>query len=740
MSQLTFDFPLGWQIGLPVMLLALAFACWSDWRRGVPHARIVGLLSLRGLALLLLVFLVSRPVLVTRENPDAEGRPVVLLVDKSESMSLEGPDGTRFQQVFGFVRDQLAPALKKNALDTRLLVFAEETEAVTGSQLAETTPNGKRTNLGRAISRALVHTAQPPRAIIALTDGASTDASDNAKALAGLVEARVPFIGVGFGDEEGARTLTLRQAEAPPTAAPNQAFHISAQLEMANIEELPAFDLLLLRDGQLHDKKTVQAGRGSRFWLENFRVTEKEQGAHTYTIQLVPPASPGLVCAGATATTSVRITDEKELRVLYVQGALTWDYKFINLALRNDPSIKITGLTRTSAHSVFRQNVESAGELVGGFPTRLDEMAPYRVVVLASLRPSDLTPPQQELLARFCGELGGGVLMIGGPSTFDASWQGSRLEQLLPVIFSSGSGLSALDRPFRLQFTEQALQHPVFQVDATDRAALDKLPTFTQYGRVDAAKPSAQIWATHQSEEGPNGKRILMASQRFGAGISAVICVQNFWRWRLARDADTQQFDRFWRQFFRFLSESSRQDVAIHFAEQELRPRSDVQLILERQAAPQNPLQNQAKFSLRVMDGARKPVFEQEIELAPARPLAITFPAGDAGVYTVTVLDANRAPVATRPLEIKELNLEFQNTARNMEMLRQWASLSDGLAIKVEDCRDSTALLEQIETKMEQARRNQVTRRPVGLNVWTLLGLLGVLGGEWLLRKRWGLI
>src|SRR5438045_5506961 len=166
------------------------------------------------------------------------------------------------------------------------------------------------------------------------------------------------------------------------------------------------------------------------------------------------------------ATATVRITEEKELRVLYVQGALTWDYKFVTLALRTDPTIKLTGLTRTSKQSVFRQNVESAGELLNGFPTSLDELAPFRVVVLSNVRPADLTPPQQELLARFCSELGGGVLMIGGSGTFDSSWQSSRLEQLLPVIFARDSGVQGLDRPFRLQLTDEAFQHPVFQVAA----------------------------------------------------------------------------------------------------------------------------------------------------------------------------------------------------------------------------------------------------------------------------------
>src|SRR5439155_15700171 len=316
---------------------------------------------------------------------------------------------------------------------------------------------------------------------------------------------------------------------------------------MMNAEEMPSFDLLLFPDGQVQQKKSVSPGKGSRSWLENFVLSEEKPSSHNYTVQLLSPELPNVKCVNALATTTVRISDEKDLRLLYIQGALTWDYKFISMALRNDPTIKLTGLTRTSKQSVFRQNVETAGELMNGFPNSLEELAPFRVLVLSNLRPSDLTPAQQEVLARFCGEMGGGLLLIGGQATFDSSWQSSRLEQLLPVVFAANTGVQGLDRPFRVQLTDDALQHPVFQV-ADNRPAREiwaQLPTFTQYGRVDAAKPGAQVWALHQSDDGPRGRRILMASQHYGAGLSAVLCIQNFWRWRLSKDSEPQQFDRF---------------------------------------------------------------------------------------------------------------------------------------------------------------------------------------------------
>jgi uncharacterized membrane protein len=739
-AAILFEYPAAWLFALPLAAV-LALAVWRQRRSGLATSRIGGLAALRGIALLVLVFLAARPIWVTREPPASAARSVMVLMDRSESMSLDERDTSRYQQALGFLRERLLPALRAGSLPVQAMLFDQGAELADGAKLSSATPNGKRTNLGGAVAQALGDAGQPPLAVIALTDGIVNESGDNTRALTALVDAHVPFIGVGFGSDQGVRTLSLREVEAPSVVSTKTGFNISAQLEILNPVDMPSFELLLFRDGQMRQKKTVASGKGSRNWLESFPVTEDKEGVHNYSVQLLPPDVPGLKCVNMLASTSVRVSDEKELRVLYIQGALTWDYKFVSLALRNDQTMKMTGLTRTSRQSVFRQNVESAGELMNGFPTSLEELAPFRVVVLSNLRPADLTPAQQEVLARFCGELGGGVLMIGGPATFDSSWQSSRLEQLLPVVFSANRGVQGLDRPFRLELTEEALQHPVFQIvdGRAMREAWAQLPAFTQYGRVDAAKPGAQVWAVHQSDEGPQGRRILMAAQRYGAGLSAVVCIQNFWRWRLAKDAEPQQFDRFWRQLFRFLSEVGRQDVSIHLADQELHPQMDVQVVLEKQPNPKNITDTNRKFLVRVEDGQKKVLHEEAVELETGRPVDFRFHADKPDIYTVTVSDLMKVPITTRPIEIRDVNVEFQETARNMETLQQWASISDGLAVKVEDCRDAADLVAQIKAKIEQVRHGKQMRRPTGVNGWLLTLVLGCLGSEWLLRKRWGL-
>lgn len=331
--------------------------------------------------------------------------------------------------------------------------------------------------------------------------------------------------------------------------------------------------------------------------------------------------------------------------------------------------------------------------------------------------------------------------MIGGGETFGSSWRNSRLEQLLPVRFAVGGEIQKPAGSFGLRLTREALSHPVFQIadSETQRAAWGELPRFTQYARVEAAKLGAQVWAVNPEDRGPDGSpRVVIAQQRYGAGISVAICMQDFWHWRLAKNSDPQRFDRFWQQLFRYLSEAGGEEVAISFPDQDLRPKTDIGVVIERRRAPENP-EGPRSYQVRIEDAEKKCVREERIELAPGRSVEVRFQVETAGVYTVNVGDENHTPQSSRTVEIREANIEFQHAARDMESLRQWADLTGGIAVKVEDCDDVGQLIARIKAQAEPARRTRESRVPAGVNHWVLIVLLVCLCAEWGLRKRRGL-
>lgn len=746
--MVTFD--ASW-IFFPGTLLIAALLVLMAWRlaqRGLRRREIAALVVLRGVALGIVLILLGRPVVV-RHAALSTAPYVSLLIDRSLSMSLVENGQSRYTRMYALLKDRLAPALNRENWAVHPLLFAESAKACAPDEIANAQVDGARTNLAGALAQAATSESELPLAIITMTDGDANDNRENNKAVSALLDRHIPVFPIGFGSDTGPATLSLEQVTAPSVAAVKQEFRITAQLSATGSGDMPGFHLLLLRDGQLMQTKVIAGFSSARSWSETFNLSEDEEGRHNYDVQMTPPDLSDLIIARQTGSVQVAISNEKDLRILFVQGALTWDYKFVLRALSSDPAIRMTGLSRTSDHSSYRQNVEKAGELIDGFPTTLDQLAPYRVVVISNLKARDLTDAQQEILTRFCGEMGGGVLLIGGSETFDNSWQGTTLEKLLPVTIDTNPGLTDVDQPFHMRLTDEALRNPIFQItDAADNAAAwQTLPTFTHYGRVESAKPGATVWAEHEQDVGPMGKRILMAAQNYGAGRSAVICVQNFWRWRLAKTADPTQFDRFWRQFFRYLGEAGRQSVLIDFTDQQLDPPTDLHVVLERQetpsdlaATPSTAPTPTAAYTVLVKGPDQREILRQSLELPPGQDVTLSFHAEQEGFYTIVILDPQNLDIAERSVQLVNTKLELERTGRDMENLRQWAALTQGVAFGEEDLKSIDPLIAAIHKQMQMAAGENTSRMPWGLNWWLLTLLLGCLGIEWLLRKRWNLI
>ncbi|MEO6054333.1 MAG: hypothetical protein ABIP97_09995 [Chthoniobacterales bacterium] len=741
-ATLIWEMPWAGIIFLALAIFLIALHAWKLRHRGLSRSKIVLLSVLRLLPALLIALLLARPVKMVSHEEDMK-RKVMILADRSASMGLkDGGQESRYRKMLEFTRSTLQPTLREKGYKFEWLLFDAATKNVEGAAVANTIPDGDKTDIGNAISTALNTSRYPPLALIALTDGAANQTDSNRGAVGALLSLKIPFIGVGFGSDTGEQTLNLLGVDAPFLAPPHSKFQISARIEATISHPLPPFNLILLRNGKFKDKRLVSGVSSSRYWAENFEITEDIEGVYKYDIVIEPPPVEHLILIKDRESAIVRVNKESELRVLYMQGALTWDFKFMGRALRNDPTVKVTGLSRTSEHSVFRQNVEVAGELLNGFPDEVKDLAAFRVVILSNLNPSLLTAKQQDAIARFCSDYGGGVLMIGGRETFDASWRGSKLEQMLPVRFDDDIGVRGLDEPFQFLLTPEALADPVFEIDeaAKNREIWQKLPAFDDYGRIAEVKPGAVTWALHSRDTGPNGKpRVLMAAQRYGEGEIAVLAVQNFWKWRLTKDGAVPHFDRFWQQFIRKLAESGRQNIQIEMMTHELQPGQNITFKVQKIADPaeekEKPRRN---YRLQILNSSGKLIQDREIELTSSQAVESAFVPESADSYNVRVVDDSNTSLASRILEVRNANLELQKPGRDMESLRQWAMISGGSAWPAEEViRDPKAFAEKIYAQIEMTKSSRNQGEPIGLNPWLFLTVILSLCAEWALRKKW---
>jgi hypothetical protein len=121
-----------------------------------------------------------------------------LLIDESESMSLEDIPGSRYRSAVRFAREQLLPALEGAELEVDAFLFGESIRPATGQDIIQSTVRARYTNLASAITQVATSSTPAPRAIIALTDGNATDPHENARGVSALLDRQIPFLAVGF--------------------------------------------------------------------------------------------------------------------------------------------------------------------------------------------------------------------------------------------------------------------------------------------------------------------------------------------------------------------------------------------------------------------------------------------------------------------------------------------------------------------------------------------------------------
>jgi len=101
------------------------------------------------------------------------------------------------------------------------------------------------------------------------------------------------------------------------------------------------------------------------------------------------------------------------------------------------------------ADALKNSDIDARYSPVGDVPDNLARLMDTDAVVLANTDCSNFTYQQQEMLCRYVTDLGGGLIMVGGPQSFGAGgWLGSPVEEILPVD---------LDPPQKKQLPKGAL-------------------------------------------------------------------------------------------------------------------------------------------------------------------------------------------------------------------------------------------------------------------------------------------
>jgi len=771
------ELPAAWVVALVLVPGAIGVAWLAYFREPLSSGMRGALVTLRALSLLVLLAVLFRPMLVRQEQSTIAPESVFLYDDSGSMASVDphvGDDGSR-DAVLGLmgpggegasraeiarvIRERVEPMAEEKGYVARSFRFTDELSPMPdGAALAA---RGAATGLGDAIRGALgAQRGRYVTDIVVVSDGRSNVGADAVDAARVARSAGVAVNTILVGDERTEANIAVELVDAPEVVLEGDEIEIAARVSargaVGGDVELVLEEVSSRRDGsvRLVDSKSVPlVENGDRVTLVAGRDA-LDPGATERRFRLrVDPLEDERVTEDNVVTATVRVNTQK-IRVLYVDGYPRWGYRFLQEELRRMDSRISVQMFLMSATPDFTQDRTRGLQALERIPTSRDELLDsYDVIVLGDVNPYDVSPDPAkgaEFVAslRTFVERGGGLCVIAGQYDMPRSVAGTEFADLLPVDLDR-AGVGILDVPTKTEWTyvleEPAAPHEIVSLEPdpdVNRALWEGprgLRGFYWHYPVGDARPGAEVLLRHPEAKLGGGTETdpLLVVGYYPSGRTMFMAIEASYRWRYRYGY--RYYEAFWRGALRWLALGRLRGGDRRFELTSLRSEYDIS--------------ERVTLEARILDEDFEPSSDPSVEVTVEGPdgdddpLGLTAVAGRPGLFRAT-LEPSRpgryearlepgpggpsAPVRAE-FDVLLPSRESQDPSPDPDLMRRIAAESGGVAVTL-------ASLADIE---EAFPDGQERREPVSSQLedawdrWaTLLLALGLLGAEWILRKK----
>ncbi|KPK95985.1 hypothetical protein AMJ80_02565, partial [bacterium SM23_31] len=546
-------------------------------------------ITLRAAALLVLCLPLLEPMLIMPDIVPNENF-LAVLIDDSVSMTID--DGyykeTRSGDAEYILIDEkkgIIQELEEN-FKVRLYSFSDEVSRV--DSIEYLTNEGRGTNLTTGLQRIISDfKGLPLTGVILLTDGGDNSTDDPQNPVEELRSLEIPLHVIGLGSEEFEQERELLDVTYSEGLKEGAGAEISVKMR-SWIEEKEPVKISIYKDDELkHTELKNLKGEGK---LDNitFFFEPEENEAIEYTLQLEKLSNE--INTYNNSMNLLIDTQKDSIRVLFFEGRLRSEFKFIKRALEDDQVFEFTSLTRTGGSKYFRQGIKNPDELKGGFPRLQEELFRYKAIIFGDIERSYFAYEQLEMIEQFVKNRGGGFLMLGGQSSFaEGDYWNTPIDDILPVVIDPTRKQIIQPDFFNpapdpeevgMKFvpTRAGLEYPILKLAndiGTNRDLWDQMPKLTHISLFGGVKPGATVLAEKPDDEhGPSEPLLLI--QRYGKGRTAALASASTWRWQLQLESEDTRHERFWRQLVRWLVSATPNKVNIALDENLYSPGDEV--------------------------------------------------------------------------------------------------------------------------------------------------------------------
>ena len=714
--------PSAWLLAAALIAVAV-FAYWRTTPE-LPQRTRLWLAALRTAAFVVLTLLLLDPRAVRHGERDEPAR-VVLLVDRSASMSLpaSGWAGgeTRFDAAARTART-LESALDERGAEVETVYFSDGAQFAASDSVR---PDGQGTNVVRALEDvARRFEGEHLAAAVVLGDGVETETS-----LVRRAPPALPTWTIGFGDTLAPNDVRVAGVDySPIVRAPSRAI-VAATVASTGPERKRVHVRLAEGARTVFERDTTLAPGVSEATVRiPVRVTEPGRREFVLSVE-----TDGADLRADNNRRDIVIEVEKSrAKILIVDLTPAWELSFVTALVARDPAYECEVFVTARRTAAPVGSVKRPEAFV-------PSLAGADAVVLSSVSDEFLTPATVDAIRRFVTEKGGGLLVLPGPSSlFETGAAWGRLAEILPVKGSA-------PMTFTLQYT---MLGPGAQA-ASNPATADLVPLFSQVEWQERAPllgfyPGLAPTAATEVLLGVRGRSVpALAYATAGKGRVATVAAGPLWRWKFVAESNGV-YDELVARLFDVLTRGEESGRFVLTSRKNVfdageRPELYAEIFNEK-------LQPVTGGAVRVeiarvdSSGAETPLEQTPMqrESADSPRLVADLGALPAGRYVAHgTADLPGKTLQSKPLEfrVSTTSVEFQRTPQDRDALLRIARRQGGDYLAPDQV---AALVDQLS--LDQRRVPTVSESVLRASAPLFLILLALLSGEWLLRKRAGMI
>ncbi|MCG3147338.1 MAG: hypothetical protein PCFJNLEI_00777 [Verrucomicrobiae bacterium] len=544
MSEFVFNPVIRWPWLVAAVVVILAVLGWSFFYGLRSRWRIAVLWCLRGLALVGFVTVLALPQ--KRQEEVTVLRPqLAVLVDTSESMTdpVDENQPRRAELVREFFK---SPTLTQARQDFDVRVFTFDHQLTeTGAESSPTGFQGDRSNLLGALRQVEDRfRGQPLAGVLVLSDGLDTVAGTKAVETGPATVPVFPFeLEKEFKAPPKSKRISIVNVDHPQRVVIGWEAEIRVVVNGIGLSG-ETIRLELWRDGERYQETPVAFGEDEQTREVTLAVMHEMAGMTQYELRIPDPAAD----KEAQNFSFLIEVIEAGNRVLYLQNALGFDFKFLRQALVSDRNLQLVTYVRWTDNRLVLMSDRGNFSQKKPLEFTQEALARYSVIVLGDLQPAAI-PADGWLALRQFVDRGGALVLLGGANSLGTrALADTPLRELLPVKLDEKTEYR--EGKFPVEITATGLHHPVF---GALFAKITDLPPLLTCNFVAGVAPTAEVLVQANTGE---ARVPLIVAGRFGQGRVVTVLTDTIWRWRLAAKSwvgTRSPYDTFWAQLMDWL-------------------------------------------------------------------------------------------------------------------------------------------------------------------------------------------